>query len=162
MKTALKFVALVATAHAVTYLISGIVGQRLLGLHDFYPPSQHALSYLRDPLSAHVQTWVWPAQLTRGVLFGLVLLPFRSRIGALGQLRGGLAVTSLLFVVSYLAAAGGLIEHLVFFSEYPFRFAALTAVEIVLHTAMLGQWIAWREAKSLSRGAEPRLAVRST
>lgn len=161
MRAAVKFVALVALVHVVSYLLAGIVGQRALGLHEFYPPSDHAISYLRDPTSAHVQMLLWPAQLARGVLLGLVLLPFRSRIGALGPLRGALAVTSLLFVVSYLAAAGGLIEHVVFFREYPLKFAALTAVEIVLHTGMLGCWIAWREAKRFSRGAEPHLTVRS-
>ncbi len=152
MKSTLKFVVLVTLAHLVTYLFAGVIAQVVLGAREFYPPAAHAISYLRDPLSAYVQTWLWPAQVARGILFALVMLPFRPRIASLGQLRGGLALTSLVLLLGYVAASGGLIEHLVYFNEYPPKFGLITLVEIALQAALLGQWIAWRELKAARRG----------
>ena len=42
----------------------------------------------------------------------------------------------------YVAASGGLIEHWVFFTEYPSRFAAITFVEVLIQAVVLGYIVA--------------------
>ncbi len=138
-----KFTVMVMVAHIFTYFLAGIFAQGVLGVHVFYPPSATALPYLRDPMSAHVTSWLFPAQVVRGLLYALALFPFRDRLYQLGQLRGGLAITGILFLVGTLAAGGGLIEHFVFFTVYPAQFAMITFWEVLLQTLLLGQLCMW-------------------
>lgn len=140
-KSTIKFILEFAILQLITYFFAGIIAQHILGANDFYQPSIHALSYLRNPLSKHVTTLFIPAQLLRGVLFALVLLPFRARIFEFGQIKGGLIITAIVLVFGYIAASGGLIEHYVYFTapSYPLKFALITLIEIIIQTALLGQ-----------------------
>jgi hypothetical protein len=122
----------------ITYFVAGIVAQQLLGASDFYPPSPNALPYLKNPNDPDVFTWILPAQAVRGFLFSVVLFPFRKRIVELGALNGTLAVAGSIFVIGYVAASGGLIEHWIFFTEYPLRFAGITLVEVLFQAVVLG------------------------
>jgi len=144
-----KFVIGFSILHLITYFFAGIIAQKVLGANEFYPPSLNALSYLRDPLSAHVQMLFIPAQLIRGLLFAGVLLPFRKRIFELGQLWGGFSIAAIVFVFGYLAASGGMIEHYVYFTaeSYPLKFALITLIEILIQTLLLGQLIMLWERK---------------
>ncbi|WP_292391571.1 hypothetical protein [Methanosarcina sp. UBA5] len=143
IKSISKFVIGFSILHSITYFFAGIIAQKVLGASEFYPPSLYALSYLRDPLSTHVQMLFMPAQLIRGMLFAGVLLPFRKRIFELGQVWGGLLITAIVFVFGYLAASGGLIEHYVYFTaeSYPLKFALITLIEILIQTLLLGQLV---------------------
>jgi len=118
-----------------------MIAQIVLGANEFYPPSLHALNYLRDPLSSYVQTLFIPAQLLRRLLFAVVLLPFRKRIFELGQFWGRLSITAIVFIFGYVAASGGMIEHYVFFTaeSYPLKFAFITLIEILIQTLLLEQ-----------------------
>jgi hypothetical protein len=148
-KSISKFVIGFSILHLITYFFAGIIAQKVLGANEFYPPSLNALSYLRDPLSTHVQMLFIPAQLIRGLLFAGVLLPFRKQIFELGQLWGGFSITSIVFVFGYLAASGGMIEHYVYFTaeSYPLKFALITLIEILIQTLLLGQLIMLWERK---------------
>jgi len=142
LKSLARFTGVVIVGQMITYFIAGILAQQVLGAADFYPPSPTALSYLRNPSDPDVFRWVLPAQAVRGLLFGLVLFPFRQRIVELGPLNGGLVVAGAVFVLGYVAASGGLIEHWVFFTEYPSRFAAITFVEVLIQAVVLGYIVA--------------------
>ncbi len=139
-KSFLKFALVVVVAQVVTYYIAGIIAQTVLGANQFYPPSPKAISYLRDPHDPGLQLWILPAQALRGLLFALVLFPFWNRIKELGILRGGLMVAGFVFIAGYVAASGGMIEHFVYFKaeDYPALFAAITFVEILIQTAIMG------------------------
>lgn len=146
-KSILLFIIGVMIIHTLTYVIAGIIAQVGLGVGVYYPPSPNAIIFLRDPLSTHVQTLLIPAQLLRGLLFGIALFSFRKRIMELGQVWGGLAVSSVIFLVAYVAAAGGMIEHIVFFIPIPAGFMVITLVEILLYALMFGQLLLLWEKK---------------
>ncbi len=146
VKSFLKFALIVVIAQVVTYYFAGIIAQTVLGANQFYPPSPNAISYLRDPRDLGLQIWILPAQALRGLLFALVLFPFKKRIAEFGLLRGGLVIAGFVFVAGYVAASGGMIEHFVYFKaeDYPVRFAVITFVEILIQTAIMGPWVvAW-------------------
>jgi hypothetical protein len=88
-KSFLKFALIVLITHIVTYFIAGIIAQLLLGASEFYPPSPHAISYLRDPHDPSLQGWILPAQALRGLLFVLALFPFRRQFVEMGAWVGG-------------------------------------------------------------------------
>ena len=140
MKSFLKFALIVIVAQVVTYYIAGIIAQLALGASEFYPPSPNAISYLRDPHDPSLQLWILPAQALRGLLFAVVLFPFRQRILELGTWSGGLAIMGFIFVAGYIAASGGMVEHFVYFNaaDYPLKFAAITFVEILIQSLLMG------------------------
>ena len=146
LKSFLKFALIMIITQVVTYYFAGIIAQLVLGANQFYPPSPQAISYLRDPHDPSLQIWILPAQALRGLLFSLVLFPFRKQIVEFGILRGGLMVAGFVFVAGYVAASGGMIEHFVYFkaADYPVKFAVITFIEILIQVVIMGPWIvAW-------------------
>lgn len=138
VKSLLKFILIFIVSQIITYYLAGMLAQLVLGAGAYYPPSPTALSYLKNPQDPSVQLWILPAQALRGVLFALILFPFRQRIQELGVWIGGAALGGIIFITGYVAASGGMIEHFVFFSEYPARFAAITFVEVLFQTLLIG------------------------
>ncbi|HTP00917.1 MAG TPA: hypothetical protein VMJ64_06035, partial [Anaerolineales bacterium] len=118
-KSFLKLAVIMMVTMAVTYFLAGIVAQNILGARAYYPPSPTALGYLRDPSAPGMQLKIWPAQLLRGLLFAVAFFPFRQRLLQLGTWKGGAALSSVIFIVGYLAASGGMIEHFLWFNDYP-------------------------------------------
>ena len=153
LKSFLKFALIIIIAQVVTYYFAGIIAQLVLGANQFYPPSPQAISYLRDPHDPSLQIWILPAQALRGLLFSLVLFPFRKQIVEFGILRGGLMVAGFVFVAGYVAASGGMIEHFVYFkaADYPVKFAVITFIEILIQVVIMGPWIvAWMKRYQVS------------
>jgi hypothetical protein len=150
VKQLLKFCGIVMVTMVVTYFIAGLLARFVLGASEFYPPSPQALSYLRDPAAPGMAIKIWPAQALRGLLIALALFPLRRCIMAPGVWRGGLAFAAVIFVIGYVAASGGMIEHFVWFSEYPVKFAAITFVEILIQVAIMGPWtVAWMKRANI-------------
>lgn len=148
-KSFLKFALIMMVAQAITYYFAGIIAQNVLGAHDFYPPSATAITYLKDPRDPGVQLWILPAQLLRGLLFALVLFPFRKQILESGIWRGGLLIAGFIFIAGYVAASGGMVEHFVFFKaeDYPVRFAFISFFEILIQTAIMGPAVVFMDRK---------------
>jgi len=144
LRSLLKFAGITMVTMIVTYFLAGLVARFLLGGAAYYPPSPTAISYLRDPAAAGMALKIWPAQLLRGLLIALALFPFRQRLIQLGTWAGGAAFGVLIFIVGYVAASGGMIEHFVWFNEYPLAFAVLTSIEILFQVALMGPWtVSW-------------------
>jgi hypothetical protein len=144
LKSFLKTAGITIVTTVVTYFIAGLVARFLLGGSEFYPPSPAAISYLRDPAAPGMALLIWPAQALRGLLFAAALFPLRKAFIEMGAWRGGLAFGALIFVVGYLAASGGMIEHFVWFNEYPVKFAMLTLAEILIQALIMGPWtVSW-------------------
>lgn len=152
MSKTLKFILIVIICQLFSYYFAGIIAQLFLGAKEFYPPSPQALSYLKDPHDPALQLLILPAQALRGLLFALVILPFRDRILELGDRLGGLAITGLIFVIGYLAASGGMIEHFVYFKpgDYPAKFAAITFIEVLIQSLIMG-WLIVKLDKKFNR-----------
>jgi hypothetical protein len=148
LKTLIKFALVVIASQIVTYFIAGVVAQTTLGANEFYPPSPNAIGYLKDPHTIPLAS-ILGAQALRGLLFALVLYPFRLRILDLGTWTGGFAVSGIIFVMGYVAASGGMIEHFLFFKpeDYPVKFAVITFVEILIQTAIMGPAVVYLEKR---------------
>jgi hypothetical protein len=142
LKTFLKFSLIVIVSQLITYYIAGIIAQLGLGANAFYPPSPNAISYMKDPHDPALQLLILPAQALRGLLFAFVLFPFRQRILDMGK-YGGWAISLVIFVMGFVAASGGMIEHFVYFkaADYPVKFAEITFVEILIQTLIMGPMI---------------------
>jgi len=154
-KSFVKFTGIVVVAQLVTYFVAGVIAQNVLGANEFYPPSANAISYLRDPHDLTLVAWIFPVQALRGLLFALVLWPFRQRIMELGTWLGGLAIASVIFVAGYVSASGGMIEHFLYFraADYPVKFAMITFVEILIQTLLMGPAIVAAEKRSSGKQA---------
>jgi hypothetical protein len=145
-KSFVKFALIIVVTMVVTYIIAGLVARFGLGGSEFYPPSPTAISYLRDPAGPGMALIIWPAQALRGLLLALALFPLRHRFMELGAWGGGFVFAGIIFVVGYVAASGGMIEHFVWFSEYPPKFALITLVEILLQVVIMGPWtVKWMQ-----------------
>ena len=134
-----KFVVVIMLAQFFSCYLAGIVAQAFLGAKEFYPPSQNAIVYLKDPHIVKLQLMILPAQLFRGLIFGLILLPLYPQIIKLGRWKGSFLIGGILLCIGYLAASGGLIEHIVYFKPefYPIKFALITLIEILFQTIVL-------------------------
>ena len=66
----------------------------------------------------------------------------------LGVWAGGRRFCSkFFFVVGYVAASGGMVEHFVSFTEYPVKFALITFIEILVQVIIMGPWtVLWIES----------------
>lgn len=143
-KSLLKFSGITMVTMIVTYFIAGLLARFVLGGDAFYPPSPTAISYLRDPAAPGMALTVWPAQLLRGLLIALAMFPFRQRLVELGTWAGGAVFGAVIFIVGFVAASGGMIEHFVWFKEYPAQFALITFIEILVQVALMGPWtVSW-------------------
>jgi len=151
-KSFVKFALIVMVTMVVTYFIAGLVARFVLGGDEFYPPSPTAISYLRDPAGPGMALIIWPAQALRGLLFAIILFPLRKRFMELGVWSGGFVFAGIIFVVGFVAASGGMIEHFVWFTEYPSKFALITFIEILIQVAIMGPWaVKWMKQAALDK-----------
>jgi hypothetical protein len=69
----------------------------------------------------------------------------------MGTWNGGLVFGGIIFVVGYIAASGGMIEHFVWFTEYPFKFAMITFIEILIQVVIMGPWVvSWMKRSKIN------------
>lgn len=139
-KSLLVYFLIFIFAHIVTYFFAGIISHTL-GVFDFYPPSPSAISYLKSPYDPSVWKLMFPAQTLRALLYAVAFLPLLSWLKKQTQFKGGLIIGSIMFLIGYVAASGGLIEHEVYFTEYPLRFALISLVEISIYSFLFGQLV---------------------
>ncbi len=117
----------VSACHVVTYMVAGLLASTLLGYADWW--NTEPLAHMR-PLDS---PWVaaGPAlQLLRGLIFAVVLFPFRQRI--LDQRDGWLVLWGLLVGIGILSTYGpapGSIEGVIY-TTLPLPFHVFGAPEV--------------------------------
>src|SRR5512142_1096586 len=79
--------------HILTYFVIGAASYWLVARRYWTGPE--ALPWLRNPEGEFVQRWFLPAQIVRGALHGVALLPLKGALLDMGR-WGGLVVASLL------------------------------------------------------------------
>jgi hypothetical protein len=147
LKSFLKFAGITIVTMVASYFVAGLVARFVLGGSEFYPPSPTAISYLRDPSAPGMALLIWPAQALRGLLFAAALFPLRKAFIEMGTWAGGLAFGAVIFVVGYIAASGGMVEHFVWFNEYPVKFAMITFIEVLIQVLIMGPWtVSWMKS----------------
>lgn len=146
----LGFVLLVTAAHAATYFVAGALAFAML-THGLYEGADPLFgSYVRTPgepaLWQHVTTWFLPAQLLRGLLIGIALIPFLPALRSLSVARRALAISGLYLVVGFWAAAvaaPGNIEGLVYLRPaFSLEVHLIVQPEIVIQGLMMAVVVA--------------------
>jgi hypothetical protein len=136
--------------HMVAYVLAGVIALRIS--KDLYEHRNRHLDFLRDMGDAEenrkVQRAFLPAQLVRGLLMGLVLLPI---VGALGEMTAALRFTflaALTFV--YLEVASSIpfpttIEGRVYLKDRYRSFPSVWKLylEAALYSALLAGAVTW-------------------
>jgi hypothetical protein len=141
----LKFSLLFTLVHALAYTIAGAIA---LGFSkDIYETKDRHATFLRDMSneeeSRHVSRYFLPAQIVRGLLMSLVLLPLLPSITALSFGVKVAFFSGLMFIYTHLAAVSPFldnIEGLVYFKEkYLVRkFFLKFQVEMILYSVLFG------------------------
>jgi len=131
-KSVLTFFMGCALVYVISSYVAGFIGIGL-GEAQYYPPSSNALSFLREIPS---QSIVFPAAVLHGLLLGIVFYPFRSRIMELGRLYGGLAISSVIFVLGEVIAS---LDQSVYYVSIPVGYYEVVAVELLIQALLFGQ-----------------------
>jgi hypothetical protein len=103
----LVFSALFTIIHTVAYFVAGVVA---LGVsQDLYEGEDRLLDFMRnmsdEAESGHVQRWVLPAQILRGLLLSVVLYPLLGFLGEQSFWLRFAFLAGLLFVYTDFASA---------------------------------------------------------
>jgi len=130
-----------AIMYVVASYVAGFVGIGL-GEGRYYPPSSNALDFLREIPS---QSIVFPEAVLHGLLLGVVFYPFRGRILELGRLYGGLAISSVIFVLGEVIAS---LDQSVYYIPIPIGYYEVVATELLIQALLFGQMMFLWEKRS--------------
>ena len=148
MRRLVGFIWRSAVLHVLSYVVVGGASYWLIARRYWTGPE--AFPWLRDPEGQFVRNWFLPAQIVRGILYGLALFPLRSALLGMGRL-GGAVVAGLLLLVGCLAGISGDIETWVYTTTFHLRLFLAHLPEIVVQTLLYGYLLlAWER-----RSAEP-------
>jgi hypothetical protein len=145
----LRFVGVVAVAHVATYLVVGTLAYFLIYKNvDVLDP------FMRDPGNPeewqHVETWLLPAQVLRGLLFGAALCPFLTTLAQWTLRDRFLVLLGLLLVFSVWSVTmpgPGSIEGWVYLkpnSGPTLPNPLLGYIEVPTQLAVFSYLVAWR------------------
>ena len=140
--------------HVLTYFVIGAASYWLVARRYWTGPE--ALPWLRNPEGEFVQRWFLPAQILRGALLGIALLPLKGALLDMGR-RGGLVIASLLLLIGTVAGISGIIEDWVYSTTFHPGLFLAHLPEIVLQALLYGYLLlAWerRVQERRARGTD--------
>jgi hypothetical protein len=151
MRDGIFFVAKVTVAHLVSYFVVGSLAYEFLTKPLYEGPSALFNTFMRTPADpedlSHIALWFLPAQLARGLLYGVALLPFREFFLARSRVRGFVVLVGLSVVFTFWSsatAAPGTIEGLVYLRpEFDWRVHLRVQPELLLQLTWFSAWVAW-------------------
>jgi hypothetical protein len=165
----LKFIGVVSLAHVITY-----IGTGMLAYHFIYKSAIDAGGFdqfMRNPSNQkewqHVETWLLPAQVLRGLLFGTALCPFLGTLRAWTFKRRFCVLMGLLLVFSVWSVTmpgPGSIEGWLYLrpgSGPTLPNPLLGYIEVPFQLGLFAAFVSWRVGKlrRIGEGTEQRNAV---
>jgi hypothetical protein len=151
VRRSLGFVGRSIVVHVLTYFVIGAATYWLVARRYWTGPE--ALPWLRDPEGEFVQRWFMPAQIVRGALYGLALLPLRSALLAMG-VWGGPVIASLLLLIGLIAGISGVIEDWVYSTIVHAGLFFAHLPEVVAQTLLYGYLLlAWERGGEDTKAA---------
>jgi hypothetical protein len=154
LRSSIGFIFRSTVIHVLTYFVIGAASYWLLARRYWTGPE--ALPWLRNPEGGFVQRWFFPAQIVRGALHGIALLPLKRALLDMGRC-GGLVVASLLLLIGTVAGISGTIEDWVYTTTVHLDLFLAHLPEIVLQTLVYGYLLlAWerRVQKRIAAGTD--------
>lgn len=93
--------------HTISYIIAGIIALKLSP--ELYNESERQFDFLRDMSidseRKHIEKWFLPAQILRGIILSIVILPILNILGEVSLLMRVLFLSTLMFVYTDAASA---------------------------------------------------------
>lgn len=109
-----KFVLLFTIAHVISYTVAGVLALKIS--KDIYESKKRLCDFLNDMEDKkerkHVEKYYLPAQITRGILMSIVLLPLFSAIENLILIKQFIFFASLMFVYTHVSAASPFMDNI--------------------------------------------------
>ncbi|MCE7790866.1 hypothetical protein K8O68_00340 [Salipaludibacillus sp. CUR1] len=139
------FILLFTLAHAIAYIAAGAIALKFS--KDIYEEKSRHCDFMRDMSnkeeSGHVEKYFLPAQILRGLLMAIVLLPLLHAILELPFAVSFLFFAGLMFIYTHLAAASPFmdnIEGLVYFKKryVKKKFFFKFQMEMVMYIILFG------------------------
>lgn len=135
--------------HVVTYFVIGAASYWLVARSYWTGPE--ALPWLRDPEGDFVPRWFMPAQVVRGVVYGVALFPLRRALLAMGA-WGGSVIASLLLLIGLVAGISGVIEDWVYTTTFHAGLFLAHLPEVIVQTLLYGYLLlAWERRTEKAR-----------
>lgn len=140
-----KFVLLFTISHVFSYTVAGSLSLKFS--KDIYESKGRLCHFLRDMADPkerqHVEKYFLPAQIIRGFLMGVVLLPLLSSIKNLVFITQFTFFCSLIFVYTHISSASPFIDNIegqiYFKEEYLLKKAFLKfQIEMVIYAVLFG------------------------
>ena len=117
-----KFISFFVLAHVVSYTIAGVIALAIS--KDIYESDSRHCDFLRDMSnpdeSKRVSIYFLPAQVIRGFLMAMVLLPLLSAIVKFSFIESFVFFAGIMFIYTHLAAVSPFIDNIegqVYFKE---------------------------------------------
>lgn len=108
------FVVIFILAHTLAYILAGVIALRFS--KDIYEGKERLCTFLNDMRHEmerkHVQRYFLPAQLLRGVLMAMVLLPILTALQDLPALMIFLFFFLLMFVFTHISSAAPFLDNI--------------------------------------------------
>jgi hypothetical protein len=144
-----SFIWKMSVVHTVTYFIAGAMAYQLLTKQFYEGPNAIFTSFMRTPAEPdswhHVMRWFIPAQILRGILMALALLPFYELMLKWSYRKRFFALASLYLVFGCWAcavAAPGTIEGFVYNKPFITPYVhAIVQPEILVQGILLAAWL---------------------
>lgn len=141
-----RFVIVIIVAHTLAYLLAGGVTYQLITKSIWNDPNSLLGTYLRTPTEPELwnfaMVWQIPAQLLRGLLMGLALLPLSNALKDWTTLKKAAFFGSLFFVFTHISASApspANLEGIVYMKpEFIQLGFAKMQVEMILHSIIAG------------------------
>lgn len=141
----IKFILLFTVSHVFSYIVAGAMALNFS--KDIYESKNRLCNFLNDMADQkerqHVEKYFIPAQIVRGLLMGLVLLPLFSAIKNLVFITQFIFFVSLIFVYTHISSASPFMDNIegqVYFKkEYLLKKAFFKfQFEMLIYSALFG------------------------
>jgi len=108
------FVILFTITHVVAYTVSGAISLQFS--KEIYESKKRLCTFLNDMADEkerkHVEKYFFPAQIARGFLMGVVLMPLFSAIYNLSYIIQFIFFVSLMFIYTHLSSASPFMDNI--------------------------------------------------
>ncbi len=112
--TYIGFILMFAIVHPIAYIIAGVIALKIS--KDIYEGKSRLCTFMNDMKDekerGHVEKFFLPAQLVRGLLMGVVLLPIFPALVSLSFGTRLLFFAALMFVYTHLSSAAPFMDNI--------------------------------------------------
>ena len=146
----LRFIGIFIFSHFISYMIAGVISYRFS--KDLYEGEERLLDFLKDMANekenAEVARYSLIAQILRGILLAVVLLPVLNPISSVSFVNKAIFFSGLMLIYTDLASAmpfPDTIEGLVYMKKKYLKASAFwkMQIEMIIYSVIFGLLVSW-------------------